>query len=123
MRIAPKFGREILSYMYDNDLVEEIYRHHNEINGPQADLEPFIRGNLRLKDNSIEVTFSPNFGVLMYFKKYEKNDENCFMCIVKTSESPIKTEKQKRCKTILDLYFDILSKSPNDLIDIRYYAG
>jgi len=32
-------------------------------------------------------------------------------------------DKARRCKTILDLYFDILNTSPNDLIDISFDAS
>lgn len=131
MRITPKIGREILHYINENDLQTSSRRvHHKVANCPQGDLDPYTNGNWRLRINTLEVTRTPFFEVFMYFKIYEKNDDNCIMCLVKASgiippecyqpTCEINKEKGKKCKTILDLYFDILRKNPNDLIDIRF---
>jgi len=104
MKITPELAKEIQTYINDNNL--QTYSQY------------------RKNKRSVNFSYTPNFSV----KMYRKDDGEYSMCLIDSgakgdsSEEEYK-EKAKRCKTILDLYFDIIKNSPNDLVDISFSTG
>jgi hypothetical protein len=131
MRVTPELAKKIQIYINNNDLrissyTRKIYPDHDrQMFG--VDICHFVK-HISSKDfsnnkNSIcKSSYTPCFSLKMYFKP----DGDCFMCLICYAHSYSKEISEKyilkvnRCKTILDLYFDILNKYPNDLISISF---
>jgi hypothetical protein len=101
MKITEKLAKEIKDYISDEDL--QTYSQY------------------RKNKRSVNFTYTPNFSVKMYIK----DDGSYSMCLIDSgarghSSDEEYNEKAKRCKTKLDLYFDILRKSPNDLMEVSF---
>lgn len=128
MRVTPELAKKIQIYINNNDLRIFSYsrkifpaHEHQRFGVDICHLVKHI-STKGVNNNSIcKSSYTPCFSLKMYFKP----DGDCFMCLIcyDHSYSEINEKyilKSRRCKTILDLYFDILNKYPNDLISIYF---
>jgi len=107
MRITPELGEKLYDYITREGLATY---HQNNKNGRQVDF-----------------TYTPHFSV----KRYKRNDGSCSSCYVdegargysgggSVSSQTEYHAKAARCITKLEIYFAILKKYPQHLLDVSY---
>lgn len=128
MRVTKDYLLEVSSYIWSNNLITDWHDSDDSCgNGPETfdpELKRYMKSLVGSSGKSTpkfstEANFRTNIYVIT-----SKGSVASRLSSKKGSDGKLvwkdHKDKARRCKTILDLYFDILEKSPNDLLDISF---
>jgi hypothetical protein len=128
MRVTKDYMFAVSKYIRDNNLLSDWHDRDNSCGHGADTFDPELKkymsslagyGGSSTPNFSMKVNFTANVYVIT-----AKGSVASHSSSKKGHDGRLvwkgHKDKARRCKTILDLYFDVLEKSPNDLLDISF---